>query len=156
MKKLNLLILLTLTLSSTANSAEYEYYHCEKGIDSYWRFDVSVIDDISPDAGPAVRVRQMSEVSELSNVRMSKDWFRIIRPIQLTEILTFISRTGKKSMNRHDNPILGIVENDFGVCGPIVGEDLDTLFMMQSELRDKREEDEAKKLANQPAPQNWN
>jgi len=161
--KLKTLFLIIATLfCSTFALSKVEYYHCEKGVDNYWKFNVSAIDSISPYSKPEVRRRAMGEVMEYSNVRMSDEWFKVITYagggwLADTEITFYINRQGKKSMYKQNNPLFGIIEEDVGVCkNYIEGENLDTLFKMQSELQQEREAIEAKRLENLPPPKNWN
>lgn len=155
-KTISILLVLLTTILSTSALSKTEYYHCTEGVDTYWKFDTDAINDISPDAGPGVRKRSMGEVQEMTNVKMSKDWFKVVWVFEGMELQWFISRTGKKSTYRHDNPLFGLVKRDMGVCQEIRDEDLTTLFLMQSELKQERERSEVNKLKNLPPPKNWN
>jgi hypothetical protein len=148
-------IIVTFLLSTNALS-KIEYYHCKGGIDTYWKFDIYAINDISPDAGYGVRKRSMGEVQELTNVKMSKDWFKVVWTYQGMELQWFISRTGKNSSHRQDNPLFGLIKRDMGVCQGIKNEDLDTLFLMQSELQEKDRLMKLELNTHKPPSKNWN
>ena len=162
MKLLNLIILLITVALSTNAASNVEYYHCEKGIDNYWKFDIDAIDSISPYSKPEARRRATGEVMEYSNVRMSEEWFKVITYVgggmmADTEITFYINRQGKNSIVKQNNALFGMIEDDLGVCKNYIdGEDLNTLFKMQSELKKERDKAEANRLKDLPPPKNWN
>lgn len=135
----------------------------EKGVDQYWKFNIDAIDNISPYSEPEVRRRAMGEVMDYSNVKMSDEWFKVIMYtgggafFADIEITFYINRQGKESVAIQNNPVFGIIEDDLGVCkNYIKGENLDTLFKMQSELLEEREKAETERLKNLPPAKNWN
>ena len=146
-----------LTIFLSVNSfSKVEYYSCKEGVDKDWRFDLDAINQISPDAPPAVRMRQLGEVMEFSNLQVSDDWFKVIIRVGYVEQTFFISRTGKESIMK-SNTILGLQQRSMGVCkNHIKGEDLDTYFKMQSELQQEQKDTEKTRLKNLPPSKNWN
>ncbi len=154
--KISYIVIITTLLLSTNALSKIEYYHCKEGIDTYWKFDTDAINDISPNAGPGVRKRSLGEVQELTNVRISKDWFKVVWTFDGIELQWFISRTGKKSSHRQDNPLFGLIKRDMGVCQGIKDEDLDTLFLMQSELQERDKLIKQEENEKRPPSKNWN
>ena len=164
MKLSDITIFITIVLSTNALS-EIEYYHCESGADTFWKFDIDAINNknISPFKKPKVRVRQLGSVGENSNVEVSDEWFKITNSVSGgllladIEIVTYINRKGGNSITQVTNPIFGDGRRDMGVCkNYIEGENLDTLFKMQSELRQEEKKAEMKRLKSLPPVKNWN
>ena len=57
-----------ISISFYAN-AEIEYYHCEKGIDLYFKFDIDAINDLSPTNSG---LRAKDSLSKMFLMRWSK------------------------------------------------------------------------------------
>ncbi len=163
--KLSYIVALSTILLSISAQSEIEYYHCEESVDTFWKFDIDAINNksISPHKNPKVRVRQLGFVDEFSDVEISSEWLKVTSFVggglfqPDIEIETYINRRGGHSIRQVVNPIFGDGKSDMGVCkGFIEGENLDTLFKMQSELQQEMKDLEGEQLESSPPLKNWN
>ena len=106
---LTLLILLGLASSYPA-LADVEYYHCEEGIDRYWKFDTDRLDSVSPDGGPGAIWSMWSGITSYPIASYDKDWFKVVIAPSLG-LTFFINRVGKPSLYRSDSGTTSL-----GVC----------------------------------------
>ena len=129
-----LLLPLFSILISINTYAEFEYYHCEKGMDSYWRFDIDAINDVSPDSlSKSRRKNSIGEITDLTNVAFSNDWFKVIINSGLITEVSYISRIGEESVRKITSSISSS-EYDLGVCkNYIKDKDLSSFFKRNSE-----------------------
>jgi len=156
-----ILSLIMLFLSFYA-SADKEYFHCKGVLDSYWMFDTEAIKStsISPDRKSLARLRNIGAVDEFFDVEMSDEWFKVktFLPGGMfadMEQIYFVNRNGKKSISRQNNSLFGIVEKEFDCARGIEGEDLNTFFLMNSELPSIKPEEELNIQFNN-SEKNWN
>jgi hypothetical protein len=145
MKKLLLTVLTSLGLViSYPALADVEYYHCEEGVDKYWKFDTDILDSVSPEGGAGALWSTWSGIIAYPITSYDKEWFKVeVAPsIGLTH---FISRVGKPSLYRVDTNTISL-----GVCKRME-ESVDILerFLTKAQ-KDKLKKD------SKPLVQNWN
>ena len=133
MKKLIISLLISFGFVNTS-FAEIEYYHCEKGIDSYWRFDIDAINNLSPDSlSKSRRKNAIGEITDLTNVTFSNGWFKVIINAGLYTEVSYISRIGEESVRKVTSSISSS-EHDLGVCKNYIRDkDLSSFFKRNSE-----------------------
>lgn len=112
-------------------SAAVEYYHCERGPDTYWKFDIDNIDSISPFDSPVVFRTTAGITMPPPIVKYNDEWFMVIMLGSGTygvQMIYYINRKGKESWMRmgEGGP------SSLGVCHDIQGEDLNTFFNLRS------------------------
>lgn len=153
MKSFYFLIVPVLIYPSVALSA-IEYFHCEKRIDSYWKFDTEAISnkEITPYIKPKVRMRQMGEVTEFGNVEMTDEWFKVTMGI---DFVRFFNRKGRTSFVRANDIFFGTqnVDAECKSVSEIEGEDLSKFFLTNVELEKERTKEKSKGAA---PSKNWN
>ena len=133
MKKLIISLLISFGFVNTS-LAEIEYYHCEKGIDSYWRFDIDAINNLSPDSlSKSRRKNAIGEITDLTNVTFSNEWFKVIINAGLITEVSYISRIGEESVRKVTSSISSS-EHDLGFCKNYIRDkDLSSFFKRNSE-----------------------
>ncbi|MCU7827789.1 MAG: hypothetical protein KZQ85_01845 [Candidatus Thiodiazotropha sp. (ex Myrtea sp. 'scaly one' KF741663)] len=106
---------------------EIEYYHCKKGVDSYWKFDLDRIQEVDP-FNPPVLSRQAGEVMPRENVKHNNEWYVVPIYVSGMQVMYYINRKGGESLFRMDSGY----PMSLGKCTDIVGDDLDELFRLRT------------------------
>lgn len=122
-------IIFSLSLVSMNTNAETEYYHCDKDIDTYWKFDVDNMDQIDPFASPVV-MRKLFYNVPYYDVSYNDEWFLVSSVVEyalgIAKSYYFINRKGKESWRR----VRGEELERLGICKQFKPENPEEFFKL--------------------------